>query len=276
MVSLLVLMNNSLAPYVSLENVACLSLRKTCNKFKSSSSIVDAPNGTANIESNLVMRYAGSSAGKRAEALGEIGWEVKAGGLHKVPIWDFVQVVVVATRLLWLRPSLISEEESSRSTSVSLGADRQGSEKIESKRRSKFELVLRQAFVQFELVLRQAFVQFELVLRQASDREYRLGPGNWSFGKRVLEYFVSPFTTFEKNRFGKAYVYGLGFLIFGKRRAVVADSKFVRLGPFVCGVQLGFVSSYKGFKREDERVLGFARESRRGYPWLAINRNLEW
>ncbi|KAI5328703.1 hypothetical protein L3X38_028100 [Prunus dulcis] len=64
---------------------------------------VDARNGPANIESNLVMRYVGSSAGKRAEALGEIGWEVKVGGLHKVPMWDFVQVIVVATRVLEIR-----------------------------------------------------------------------------------------------------------------------------------------------------------------------------
>ncbi|KAI5313595.1 hypothetical protein L3X38_042771 [Prunus dulcis] len=35
---------------------------------------VDAQNGPANVESNLMMRYVGSSAGKRAEALGEIGW----------------------------------------------------------------------------------------------------------------------------------------------------------------------------------------------------------
>ncbi|KAI5324307.1 hypothetical protein L3X38_033380 [Prunus dulcis] len=65
--------------------------------------VVDAQNGPANIESNLVMRYVESSAGKRAEALGEIGWEVKVGGLHKVSMWDFVQVVVVATRVLEIR-----------------------------------------------------------------------------------------------------------------------------------------------------------------------------
>ncbi|KAI5328699.1 hypothetical protein L3X38_028096 [Prunus dulcis] len=65
--------------------------------------LVDARNGPTNIESNLVMRYVGSSAGKRAEALGEIGWEVKVGGLHKVSVWDFVQVVVVATRVLEIR-----------------------------------------------------------------------------------------------------------------------------------------------------------------------------
>ncbi|BBN68316.1 Disease resistance protein TIR-NBS-LRR class family, partial [Prunus dulcis] len=29
--------------------------------------------------------------------------EVKVGGLHKVPMWDFVQVVVVATRVLEIR-----------------------------------------------------------------------------------------------------------------------------------------------------------------------------
>ncbi|KAI5350577.1 hypothetical protein L3X38_003468 [Prunus dulcis] len=44
-----------------------------------------------------------SSAGKRAEALGEMGWEVKVGALHKVPMWDFVQAVVVATRVLEIR-----------------------------------------------------------------------------------------------------------------------------------------------------------------------------
>ncbi|KAI5335983.1 hypothetical protein L3X38_026117 [Prunus dulcis] len=81
------------------------------------------------------MKYAGSSARKRAEALGEIEvggrptedrvgeaivklqtpvWcrpkalrclsqEVKVGALHKVPMWDFVQVVVVATRVLEIR-----------------------------------------------------------------------------------------------------------------------------------------------------------------------------
>ncbi|BBG97238.1 NB-ARC domain-containing disease resistance protein [Prunus dulcis] len=37
-------------------------------------SVVDAQNDPANIESNLVMRYVESSAGKRPEALGEIGW----------------------------------------------------------------------------------------------------------------------------------------------------------------------------------------------------------
>ncbi|KAI5351621.1 hypothetical protein L3X38_004512 [Prunus dulcis] len=35
---------------------------------------VDAQNGPANIESNLVIICARSSAGKRAEALGEMGW----------------------------------------------------------------------------------------------------------------------------------------------------------------------------------------------------------
>ncbi|KAI5337878.1 hypothetical protein L3X38_017149 [Prunus dulcis] len=64
---------------------------------------VDAQNGLANIESNLVIICAGSSAGKRAEALGEMGWEVKVGALHKVPMWDFVQAVVVATRVLEIR-----------------------------------------------------------------------------------------------------------------------------------------------------------------------------
>ncbi|BBG93108.1 Ankyrin repeat family protein, partial [Prunus dulcis] len=64
---------------------------------------VDAQNGPANIESNLVIRCARSSAGKRAEALGEMGWEVKVGALHKVPMWDFVQAVVVATRVLEIR-----------------------------------------------------------------------------------------------------------------------------------------------------------------------------
>ncbi|BBH02478.1 Bifunctional inhibitor/lipid-transfer protein/seed storage 2S albumin superfamily protein [Prunus dulcis] len=29
--------------------------------------------------------------------------EVKVGGLHKVPMWDFVQVVAVATRVLGIR-----------------------------------------------------------------------------------------------------------------------------------------------------------------------------
>ncbi|KAI5339484.1 hypothetical protein L3X38_018756 [Prunus dulcis] len=61
---------------------------------------VDAQNGPATIESNLVIR---SSAGKRAEALGETSWEVKVGALHKVPMWDFVQAVVVATRVLEIR-----------------------------------------------------------------------------------------------------------------------------------------------------------------------------
>ncbi|KAI5344788.1 hypothetical protein L3X38_012665 [Prunus dulcis] len=37
-------------------------------------SVVDAQNDPANIESNLVMRCVESSAGKRPEALGEIGW----------------------------------------------------------------------------------------------------------------------------------------------------------------------------------------------------------
>ncbi|KAI5329931.1 hypothetical protein L3X38_029328 [Prunus dulcis] len=64
---------------------------------------VDAQNVPVNIESNLVSRCAGSSAGKRAEALGETGWEVKVGALHKVPMWDFVQAVVVATRVLEIR-----------------------------------------------------------------------------------------------------------------------------------------------------------------------------
>ncbi|KAI5310945.1 hypothetical protein L3X38_045468 [Prunus dulcis] len=36
------------------------------------------------------------------EAMGPDG-EVKVGGLHKVPMWDFVQVVVVATRVLDIR-----------------------------------------------------------------------------------------------------------------------------------------------------------------------------
>ncbi|KAI5328697.1 hypothetical protein L3X38_028094 [Prunus dulcis] len=49
---------------------------------------VDAQNGPANIESNLVIRCARSSAGKRAEALGETRWEVKVRALHKVPMWD--------------------------------------------------------------------------------------------------------------------------------------------------------------------------------------------
>ncbi|KAI5313019.1 hypothetical protein L3X38_042193 [Prunus dulcis] len=83
------------------------------------------------------MRYEGSSAGKRAEALGEmvggrpaedkvvevivklrtplscrpkalrclsqLQVEVKVGGLHKVPMWDCVQVVLVATRVLEIR-----------------------------------------------------------------------------------------------------------------------------------------------------------------------------
>ncbi|KAI5311177.1 hypothetical protein L3X38_000001 [Prunus dulcis] len=64
---------------------------------------VDAQNGQANIESNLVIRCAGSSAGKRAGALGEMGWEVKVGVLHKVPMWDFVQAVVVAIHVLEIR-----------------------------------------------------------------------------------------------------------------------------------------------------------------------------
>ncbi|KAI5317312.1 hypothetical protein L3X38_037019 [Prunus dulcis] len=46
---------------------------------------VDAQNGPANIESNLVMRYAGSSAGKRAEALGEIGLAVGSFGRCLAP-----------------------------------------------------------------------------------------------------------------------------------------------------------------------------------------------
>ncbi|KAI5341842.1 hypothetical protein L3X38_009717 [Prunus dulcis] len=65
--------------------------------------IVEAQNGPATIESNLVIRGARSSAGKRAEALGEMGWEVKVGALHKVPMWDFVQAVVVATRVLEIK-----------------------------------------------------------------------------------------------------------------------------------------------------------------------------
>ncbi|KAI5339687.1 hypothetical protein L3X38_018959 [Prunus dulcis] len=65
--------------------------------------VADAQNGPATIESNLVVRGAKSSAGKRAEALGEMGWEVKVGALHKVPMWDFVQAVVVATRVLEIR-----------------------------------------------------------------------------------------------------------------------------------------------------------------------------
>ncbi|KAI5311178.1 hypothetical protein L3X38_000055 [Prunus dulcis] len=55
---------------------------------------VDAQNGQANIESNLVIRCAGSSAGKRAGALGEMGWEVKVGVCTKFqcgtlckPLW---------------------------------------------------------------------------------------------------------------------------------------------------------------------------------------------
>ncbi|KAI5327760.1 hypothetical protein L3X38_027156 [Prunus dulcis] len=64
---------------------------------------VDAQNGPATIESNLVIRGARSSAGKSAEALGEMGWEVKVGALHKVPMWDFVQAVVVVTRVLGIR-----------------------------------------------------------------------------------------------------------------------------------------------------------------------------
>ncbi|ONI00031.1 hypothetical protein PRUPE_6G063800 [Prunus persica] len=32
-----------------------------------------------------------------------VGKEVRVGGLHKVPMWDFVQVVVVATRVLGIR-----------------------------------------------------------------------------------------------------------------------------------------------------------------------------
>ena len=35
---------------------------------------VDAQNGPANSESNLVIRCAESSAEKKAEALGEMGW----------------------------------------------------------------------------------------------------------------------------------------------------------------------------------------------------------
>ncbi|KAI5351109.1 hypothetical protein L3X38_004000 [Prunus dulcis] len=84
-------------------------------------------------ESNLVIRGTRSSAGKKAEALGLNGLvrpaegkkrrsnrkasdtgvvpaegslmpkEVKVGALHKVPMWDFVQAVVVATRVLEIR-----------------------------------------------------------------------------------------------------------------------------------------------------------------------------
>ncbi|KAI5336086.1 hypothetical protein L3X38_026220 [Prunus dulcis] len=54
----------------------------------------------ANIESNLGIRCDESLARKRAEALGEMDREVKVGALHKVPMWDFVQAVVVATRVL--------------------------------------------------------------------------------------------------------------------------------------------------------------------------------
>ncbi|KAI5351061.1 hypothetical protein L3X38_003952 [Prunus dulcis] len=64
---------------------------------------VDSQNGPANIESNLGIRCDESLARKRAEALGEMGWEVKVGALHKVPMWDFVQAVVVATRVLEIR-----------------------------------------------------------------------------------------------------------------------------------------------------------------------------
>ncbi|KAI5343670.1 hypothetical protein L3X38_011546 [Prunus dulcis] len=46
---------------------------------------VDAQNGPTKIESNLVMR------------------EVKVRGLHKVSMWDFVQVAVVLTRVLEIR-----------------------------------------------------------------------------------------------------------------------------------------------------------------------------
>ncbi|KAI5326410.1 hypothetical protein L3X38_035484 [Prunus dulcis] len=42
--------------------------------------IVDAQNVPVDIEFNLVMRYAGSSAGKRAEALGGIGLAVGSFG----------------------------------------------------------------------------------------------------------------------------------------------------------------------------------------------------
>ncbi|KAI5339084.1 hypothetical protein L3X38_018356 [Prunus dulcis] len=66
-------------------------------------SCVDAQNGPATIESNLVNRGARSSAGKMAGALGEMDWEVKVGALHKVPMWDFVQAVVVATRVMEIR-----------------------------------------------------------------------------------------------------------------------------------------------------------------------------
>ncbi|KAI5318364.1 hypothetical protein L3X38_038072 [Prunus dulcis] len=64
---------------------------------------VDAQNGPATIESNLVIRGARSSAGKRAKALGEMDWEVKVGAMHKVPMWDFVQAVVAVTRVLRIR-----------------------------------------------------------------------------------------------------------------------------------------------------------------------------
>ncbi|CAL9024622.1 unnamed protein product [Prunus brigantina] len=30
--------------------------------------------------------------------MSQLGWEVKVGGLHKVSMWDFVQVAVVVTR----------------------------------------------------------------------------------------------------------------------------------------------------------------------------------
>ncbi|KAI5337619.1 hypothetical protein L3X38_016890 [Prunus dulcis] len=46
---------------------------------------VGAQNGLANIEPNFVIR------------------KVEVGGLHKVSMWDFVQVVVVATRVLEIR-----------------------------------------------------------------------------------------------------------------------------------------------------------------------------
>ncbi|KAI5313290.1 hypothetical protein L3X38_042464 [Prunus dulcis] len=71
--------------------------------FPNFSNCVDAQNGSATIESNLVIKGTRSSAGKRAEALGEMDWEVKVGALHKVPMWDFVQAVVVATRVLEIR-----------------------------------------------------------------------------------------------------------------------------------------------------------------------------
>ncbi|KAI5339077.1 hypothetical protein L3X38_018349 [Prunus dulcis] len=46
---------------------------------------VDAQNGPANIESNLVIRCAGSSAGTRAEALGEMGLAAESFGRCLAP-----------------------------------------------------------------------------------------------------------------------------------------------------------------------------------------------